>query len=861
MRELWNRLQDWLRRDRLTSELDEELRFHRRMLDDPRRLGNATRIIEDARDIWSIRWLDVLAQDLRYALRVLRRSPGFTAVVVLTLALGIGANTAIFSVWTAVLLPELPYRDADRLVAVSQLNSALGQPDKVTAGDFTDWKARSRSFDGWGFYWDTPHTLTGTDTPQSVFGVDFSSNFFALLGASPLLGRTFAQGEGEPGKDRVVVLSHHLWQSAFGGDPLIIGRTIRLDGDSYEVIGVMPASFAHPFALTDLWTPAALADTLGTNRQLHFLRVVGRLRAGVTLERARNELASIARQASVEYAATNRDWTTTIVPIRDSYSPAAQRPLWIVQAAVLIVLLIACANVANLLLTRASTREHEVAVRLALGTGRARLFSHFMMQGTVLALAGAASGVLLAVWGVQSFPRLFESQLTSLALPTHVAEWIDWRVLGATLGLALVIGAFFGAVPALRLPPAASATLRSGGRGSGSVVAVRLRSLLMIVQVALSLLLLVASGLLIRSFVRLQSESLGFRPERLLTMQLVLPRDRYATTEKTSVFLDQALERIRAVPGVEAAGAVNTLPLTGYDARRRYAVAGAPTTSSDEQTVYFRVVTPEYFRAMSIPLRTGRVFSTADGGGGDQVAVINETFARRLWPNDDPVGRTIEITTAGAARLTIVGVVADVRHNGLAEPPEPELYRVAAQSYWPFFGIVVRTTSDPELVRGAVERAIWSIDPAQPIDAVQPMERLAGKSIALRRASMLLLTVFAVVALAVASLGIYGVVSYAVARRSREIAVRLALGAQPSAVLRQALGEGLIVMAIGMSAGVAAAVALTRFLGALLFGVTPTDALTLVLAIGTLGVVGLVATIVPARRAARTDPMEALRNE
>ncbi|OLE69893.1 MAG: hypothetical protein AUI36_04405, partial [Cyanobacteria bacterium 13_1_40CM_2_61_4] len=580
-------------------------------------------------------------------MRMLRKNPGFTAAAVVTLALGIGANTAIFSVLHAVLLRALPYRDADRLVAVWQMNLERQQRDKVTCGDYSDWKTRNHVFEAMAYSMDEPYTLTGVGSPQSVVGFQFSTNLFSLLGAQPILGRTFLPEEGQPGKDRVFVLSYRLWQKLFASDREVVGRSVQLNGDVYTVIGVMPPDFAHPGTFVDLWTPLLVPTDWFQSRGLHLLHVVARLRTGVRLAEAQKEMESLAAELAQQYPETNRHWSTRVAPIRDLYTGNLRQALWILQVSVLLMLVIACANVANMLLAQASSREREVAIRLALGARRGHLFSQFLTQGLVLASLGAVGGLLLAFWGVEVLPRMFSAQLGGIPLPTEPGDCIDGPVLIFTLSVAVAAGALFGLVPALRAPLLPQDALKGGMRGfSRHTPSFRLRSLLIICQVALSLMLLVGSGLLIRSFRRLQEQAFGFQTDRVLASFLLLARNRYPDLVATSTFLEQVLAHLQGLPGVDSAGAISTLPLSGNDARRPFTVPGQSEPTGQQNISQFRLVTPDYFRAMRIPLRRGRLFEARDRKGTAEVVIINERLARRLWPNEDPVGKTILVQRA-----------------------------------------------------------------------------------------------------------------------------------------------------------------------------------------------------------------------
>jgi len=801
---------------------------------------------------------------LRYAIRQLLKSPGFTIASVVTLALGIGASTAIFSVLHAVLLRALPYRQAERLVAVWQLNLERQARDKVTCADYADWKARNHVFEDLAYSMDEPYTLTdNTETPQSVVGFQFSTNLFSLLGAQPFLGRTFLPEDGEPGKDHVLVLSHRLWEKRFASDRSVVGRSVRLNGEPYTIIGVMPPEFAHPGTFVDLWTPIALASNWFENRKLHVLHVVARLRPGVRLEQAQKEMDLLTGELARQYPDTNKNWGARLAPIRDLYTGNLREALWVLQAAVLLMLIIACANVANMMLAQASTREREVAIRLALGARRRHLFSQFLTQGLILASLGAAGGLLLAFWGVQILPQMFSTQLSRMPLPAHPSDWIDWPVLLFALTTAAVAGVVFGLMPAFRAPRLPQEVLKAGVRGpTGHALSVRLRSVLIVSQVALSLMLLAGSGLLIRSFLRLQKQSLGFQTDRVAASFLLLAPNRYLDGNATTNFLEQVLSRLKAVPGVESAGAVSTLPLSGNDARRPFTIPGQPEEAGRPNVARFRLVTPDYFQTMRIPLKRGRPFDERDRTGSAEVVLISEGLARHFWPNEDPVGKIITVPDMlTPAMRQIVGVVGDVRHYGLAEEAPIEIYRPFYQARWPFFTLVARASLDSVQLGNTLRQAVASVDKDQPIQSVRMMEELASDSVALRRASMVLLAIFAAVALLLAALGIYSVMSYTVARRTQEIGIRMALGAQSRDVLRLVTREAILLALAGVVFGLLGAFALTRFLGTLLYGVQPIDPVTFLGVSVLLIFVALLASYLPARRAAKVDPIVALRYE
>jgi predicted permease len=797
---------------------------------------------------------------LRTVLRIFRRSPWFTVTAVLTIGLGIGANTAIFSIVNRVIFAPLPFDRPDQLVWLATWHSERGQYSKSSAWDYDAWRQRANIFSDVAAYWDSGYTITGTDRPEGLIGWQFTPNLFAMLGVHAALGRTFVPADGQEGRDNVVVLSDGFWRQRFNAEGNIVGQTLQLDGRAYTIVGVMPASFTHPYASAQLWTPLTLSAKALADRKQRSLRVIGRLRDGVTREQAEAELRALGQQQAREYPDTHAGWTVSVRPIRDFYVGDARPLLWILQGTALILLLIAVSNVSSLVLVRASGRQRETAVRRALGAGRLDLLRLHLTEGLVLAALGGAAGLLVALWGTHVLPSLLATRVRTFSQPDTVSGWLDLRVLAVTALVTMVAGVVFGLTPLLRRSDMLGEALRAGGRGATGDRRTRLlRNGIVTTQIALSVALLIGAGLLVRSFVRLQDRAFGFSTRDVLTAQLLLPRDRYASPEASGQFLKQLATTVARLPGVESAAAINTLPLTGFNALRPY---GLPGRQPEERFGEFRLVTPDYFRAMSIPVRRGRVFDDRDRVGAPEVVVVNERLAQRLWPGLDPVGQTLSVgdfMTPSAKE--VIGVVADTRHHDLAREPEPEIYRPAYQAYWPFFGLVVHGRVDPNGLERSIREAAAGVDRTVPLSNFKMLDDLAATTWEWRQSSMALLAIFAVAACVLAFVGVYGVMAYHVSQRSREIGVRLALGARPQDVARAILSQGALLTTIGVAVGLTIASTLAGVLGALLFGIAPLDPSTFAGVTLVATMAGLLATAVPALTAARVDPTVALRGE
>ncbi|HKQ62644.1 MAG TPA: ABC transporter permease [Candidatus Polarisedimenticolaceae bacterium] len=801
-----------------------------------------------------------LMQDLRYGLRTLRREPGFAAVAVLTLALGIGANIAIFSVVHAVLLHPLPYAEPERLVLVLENNLQKGWDQfAVAPANFADWREQVHGFSGLAAFQDRWLILGGGPEPERVLGARVSAGLLDVLGQRPLFGRPFRPEEFQPGQDRVVQLSHALWQRRFGADPAAVGRALVLGGESYTIVGVLPPDVPFPRRTTALWVPLALDAEASASRGSHFLVVIGRLGDGVALEQARSELGALAARLAAQYPDTNAGWGVHLASLEAVVVGGTGRALWILFGAVGCLLSIGCANVANLLLSRAAARRGEIAVRVALGAGRLRLVRQLLTESLLYAVLAAGLAVLLAAWTLD----LLQARVAVLGLPVRETLALHAPVLLFALGLTLLTALTFGLVPALQATRVdLQETLKQGGRTGRGGGRSRLPGLLVVSEVAVALVLLLGAGLLLRSLWSLQRVAPGLETADRLAVPIDLPRAKYGEAARMVQFYDQALERLRALPGVSGAAAVSVLPLSGRDELYSFLVEGEPEPPTGQTpSANYYAVSPDYFRTLGIPLLSGRPFLASDRAETQSVAIVSESLVRRWLPDQDPLGRQIRLGLDSDTPRTIVGVVGDVRHYGLDSPVTFQVYEPYAQRPKLSMTLVLR---GPEPVTGltaAARRELLQIDAEQPPGEVRTLEQVLSSSIAQPRFRTTLFAAFAAVALVLATSGIYGVGAYWVTQRTREIGVRVALGARRRDVLRLVLGQGLRRVLAGVGLGVVGAFALTRVMKRLLFEVTPTDPLTFVLIPCLLVAVGLVACYLPARRAVAVDPMTALRCE
>ena len=804
--------------------------------------------------------MEILLQDIRYGIRMLRTKPSFTVIVVLALAIGIGANTAIFSVVNAILLRPLPYKNADRISMIWMDNPKLGvSQDWHSYPNYMDYKEQNQSYEDMAAFNDRSFNLTGTGDPVRVVGVWTTASVFSVLGVEPAIGHTFTEAEEEPGKDLVVVLSNGLWQRRFGGDPGIVGQPISMNGVNRTVLGVMPASFTFPEKKTELWIPLAINPQRKQARNSISYKAVGRLKPGVTIEQARADMGAIAKRLDDQYFKSG--YGINLVPLHDQETGTVRPALLVLLGAVAFVLLIACANVANLLLARAALREREVAIRVALGAGRSRIIRQVLTESALLALAGGVAGLLLAVWGLKVLVALSPADI-----PRLDQTGIDGRVLAFTLAVSLITGLIFGLAPALQASKSdPNESLKEGARGStGGVGGRRVRNLLVVSEIALSLILLIGAGLLIKSFVRLQQFEFGFNPDNLLTMRVQLPGSKYRDGKQVVGFYQQLLERMEAVPGVQSVGAIASVFITDTPNSTNFVIEGRPVPVGAEAIeVPLDSISPSYFKVMGIPLLRGREFDNRDVEGATPVVIINDTFARRFFPDEDPVGKRFVYGSLDPRNpwLTIVGVVGDMRRTGFDRPVRPETFLPEAQNPDNALTIVVRTSTDPTSFAGALRNEVWSIDKDQSVYDINTMHQTLSEMMSQRRFNMLLLGLFAAVALTLAAVGIYGVISYSVTQRSHEIGIRIALGAQSGDVLKMVVGQGMVLAGAGVSIGLIAAFALTKLMSSLLFGVSAADPVTFVLISLLLAGVALIACLVPARRATKVDPMVALRYE
>jgi putative ABC transport system permease protein len=802
-----------------------------------------------------------MLSDLRYALRQLAKSPGFAAVAILTLALGIGANTAIFSVTNAVLLRALPYKDPGRIVAINKISSDFGLGG-LTAGAFLDFREQSASFEHLAAYDENEFTLTGGGDAERIVAAEFSSALFPLLGVNPSLGRTFSADEEKIGRDQVVVVSDAFWKRRTGGDPSFVGKTITLDDKVYTVVGIMPAGFQFPGRF-EIWKPLALdPEEERHGKQFRMIRLIGRLKPNVSLATAEAELNTIfARRPSEEPGAPASSARIELRPLHEQLVKDVRLAIYVLLGAVAFVLLIACANVANLMLARAAARRKEIAIRAALGAGRGRIVAQLLRESVLLSLIGGALGLLVALWGVD---------LLVASIPADVAGsfygmaeiGINRTVLVFTLGISIATGIVFGLAPALSsakldLNDALKATAKTATTRSG------LRGAFVVSQLALALVLLIGAGLMTRSFVRLLNVKLGFNPKNVLTMRIELPRSRYQNGDQRRQFFGQLLERAQSIRGVQSAGAISQLPLSGYSMMGRFAIEGQPDPEPGKgKAIPIGLITPGYFRTMQIPLVDGRLFDERDAEKMPEVAIVNESMAKKFWPGQNPIGKKVgALCDEHEICRTVVGVVGDIRHEGLGEEAQPEIYIPHRQVSLPSMSLVVRTAGDPLMIISAMRNEVRVLDKDQPVALVQTLDEHISQSVLQPRLLTTLLSVFAGLGLVLAAVGVYAMMSYSVSQRRGEIGIRIALGAMKADILRLVVGQAALLVGLSLAIGLAAALGATRLLRSLLYEVGIWDPFTFAAIVFLLGLVAIFAAWLPARRAAKINPMVALRAE
>ena len=816
--------------------------------------------------------MEFIWQDMRYGARMLLKSPGFTVVAVLTLALGIGANTAIFSVVNFVLLRPLEYANPDQLVMVWERNTKKGWNESPTSfADFVDFRDNAKSVELVAFT-DTNFNLTGGDQPERVAGLRVSANLFSLLGVNPARGRWFAPGEDKPGAGHVLILSYGLWQRSFGGNSNLVNQTVQLNGQSYTVVGVMPPTFKFPPAFSatttseelisnaDLWVPLT-TDDVPLIRNIRNLKMIGRLKAGVAPQQAQAEINSIASRLAREYPDVNAGLESVVIPLHEQIVGDVREALLILLGAVVLVLLIACANIANLLLSKATARQKEIAIRTAVGANRLRLLGQLLTESTLLGLLGGVFGFLVAYAGSKTLVSF-----GSFSIPQLTDFSFDMKVPLFALVVSLLTSLIFGLAPAIDASnPNLNEALKEGGRSSsGGATRARLRNALVITEVALAVVLVTASGLMLRSFVRLQGTSSGLNPHNLITLELELPDVRYHAAQQQTLFQQQLLQRVASLPGVQNAATVDNLPFSGNAFNTSFTIEGRPTGPTTETPrAYYRVISPDYFPAIGIELHKGNQFTDRDTAEQPGVAIVNETAAQRYWPGVDPLGKRIKRGRPESKNpwLTVIGIVSGSRQLSLKEGSQPEIYVPYLQNPGLTFTLVARTASDPRSLTGALRKEVLSADREIPAVNIKLMEELISNSVAKERFYVLLLGVFAALALILAAVGVYGVMSYSVTLRTRDIGIRMALGARPVDIFKHIVGQALLLGLIGLGVGIVLAIASTRVMSSLLYGINATDPLTLAITSLVLLAVALLASYLPARRATRVDPLVTLRYE
>ncbi|MCI0445782.1 ABC transporter permease [bacterium] len=806
--------------------------------------------------------MDQLIQDIRYAIRMMFKNPGFTLVALITLALGIGANTAIFSLVNGLLLRPLPYGSPDRIVMVWQdYTHRNGREREWTSPDtFFDWRDQNHSFeaisviDGW-----LPTILAGE--PEQIPGATVTYNIFSVLGVSPAIGRTFVAGEDKPNGRKVVILSDGLWKRRFGGDRNVTGKDILINGEKYSVIGVVPPRFEFPMEPTaQIWTPMQVDLTNSCGRDCITLRSIARLKPSVSLAQAKSDMDLIVQRLRQQYPEQYRNVGIALTPLQEQLTEEIRQPLLVLLAAVGLVLLITCANVANLLLVRASGRKSEIAIRSALGAGKSRLTRQLITENMLLALIGGALGIFLGVIGIDLLIRLLPEDMPIIGIHNI---GIDLRVLIFTLVISLATGLIFGLIPLFQFnDPKLGESLKEGGRNRVGTGSSKIRSLLVVSEVALALMLLIGAGLLMKSFIQLINVNPGFQTQNVLTMQFNLPDTRYPEREQISSFYSQLLEKVKSLPGVIEAGTTSALPLGGSYTDTNFLIEGQSPDNKKDQGVWFQLISKEYLQTMRIRLLKGRYFTDQDNFDSPRVVIVTESFARHYFPDGNVIGKRLNFNDPKKPLWReIVGVASDVKQFGLNKENPIAIYLHQEQSASPFVTLAIRTSGNPLNLASEIRSQVWSIDKNLAVSNVQTMEQVVGSTVNTPRITLSLILAFATAALLLAALGLYGVVSYSAAQRTNEIGIRMALGAEQSDVLKMVVRQGMALTAIGVAIGLIGAFALTRLMSKLLFGVSATDPMTFVAISGLLILIALVASYIPAHRASKIDPVIALRYE
>jgi putative ABC transport system permease protein len=806
--------------------------------------------------------LEILWQDVRYASRKSLADPNFTLIAVITLALGIAANTTIFSLADALILRPFDFPQQQRLVMIWEQNPQAGFDHYPAApSNFIDWRQQSQSFERVAAIVPRPFDLTEGDQPERFFGYEVSAGFFDAFGVKTTLGRTFLPGEDEPGRSHVVVLKDSLWRRRFGSDPNIVGKMLTLDGNKFTVIGVMPSGFNFPSSTGEIWAPMVFDEKTKQNRTDRYLQVVGLLKPGVGIAQAVADLDTISQRAQQQFPETNAGYTANVVAMNEDFARSAKIYVSVLAGVVFFVLLIACANVANMLIGRAFARRKEVAVRLALGASRWRLVRQMLTESLLLAFAGGAIGAALSVPAVYLLRRGIPEDLAGF-IPGFDHFVINRTTLLFTLAVSMISSLFFGLLPAWQATrPDVIETLKQSGSGAWSTGSgPRLRQALVVTEVALSFILLIGAGLMLRSFVAMMREDLGFDPRNVLSFQISLPGEKYPEERRRS-FYDGLLKQLESLPGVVSVGATSGLPMSGANSRTSLEVVGrAPLENGEMQSVAKYIVTPGYFGAIGLQVRRGRGFAAQDNERGPGVALVNETFARRFFPNEEVLDQRITHSDVRDKPVQIIGVVDDMK-NGLDEAPEPSFYIPHAQDPQSDMGIFVRTVAEPALMAAAVRNRVMNLDPTRPVFNLKTLERMVHERTSPKRMMTVLMGVFAMIALSMAGVGLYAVIAYAISQRTHEIGIRLALGARSRNILHLVTGQGVKLTLVGFGLGLAGAFAMTRIMSPLLYGISSADPLTFILISLLLLCVALLACWLPAQRATSVDPMLALRCE